>query len=101
MNYVDEYFIEKNLRGKRLKTLAKFINNNFQLKAEIKEGYFNTDRHIPGTRLRHIGKGRWGNMLVVKDLSGKEIFSHNAAETYRYNQEVVDWIIRKMEEMEK
>jgi len=92
---IDEHFIQKNLEGKRLKTLAKFINDHFSFKAVIVEGYCNTDRHISGTRLRHPGKGRTGNKLVVKDLEGKEIFRHNSAETYRCNQEVIDWIIRR------
>jgi len=92
---IDEYFIEKQLRGKRLKTLAKFINEHLPFKATIEKDWKNTDRHIPGTRLRHAGKGRRGNKLVVKNLEGKVVFSHSAAETYRENREVVDWIIRK------
>lgn len=93
---IEEYFIEKNLRGKKLKTLAKFINERMKgFEAEIVEDYCNTDRHIPGTRLRHPGKGRYGNKLVVKDSHTKMIcFTHNAAETYRENREVIDWIIK-------
>ena len=88
------------LKGKRIKTLAAFINKNQSLaySAEVVDGYCNTDRHIPGTRLRHPGKGRYGNKLIVRDRTGCIVFEHNTADTYRYNQEVVDWIERKLKE---
>ena len=95
---LSELILEKKLRGKRLKTLARFIEEHLGLKTEIVEGYCNTDRHIPGTRLRHVGKGRYGNKLIIKDQKEKVVFEHNSAETYRYNGEVVDWIIQKLNE---
>ncbi len=87
------------LRGKRLKTLAAFINKNLPYSATIVEGYCNTDRHIPGTRLRSPGKGRYGNKLVIRNRTGCIVFEHNAAGTYRYNLEVVEWIEKKIKEV--
>ena len=80
--------------AKKLKTLANIINHyTDKYRAYIEEGYFNTDRKIPGTRLRSPGKGRYGNKLVVFDTkTGNVVFTHNAAETYRMNYEVEDWI---------
>jgi len=76
--------------ARRLKTLAKEINNLPGYTAEIVEGYCNTDRKIG--RLRSPGKGRYGNQLIVKDLQGNVVLDHNAAETYRYNEEVERWL---------
>jgi hypothetical protein len=68
-------------------------------------GYASTDRDIPGTRLRHPGKGRKGSLLVVRKKSapselgggtGSVVFRHNAAETYRHNGDVVDWILDRV-----
>ncbi len=87
-------------KARRLPAIAKFINENFKnqgYEAVIKEGFCDTDRKIAGTRLRHPGKGRYGNKLVVKK-DGQEIFSHNAAETYRTNDEVERWIKRTFPE---
>ena len=78
--------------ARRLKTLAKEINKIEGYTAEIVEGYCNTDRHISGTRYRFQGKGRYGNKLIVKDKKGNIIFTHNAAETYRHNEEVERWL---------
>ena len=79
--------------ARRLKTLAKEINDNLPgYTAEIVEGYCNTDRKIAGTRIRSPGKGREGNRLIVKDSNGKVVLDHNAAETYRHNGEVAVWI---------
>jgi hypothetical protein len=83
-------------------------------------GFCCTDRKIPGTRLRHPGKGRRGSRLIVSWRPGhgpschgsnvhlfgvgrntcsscgwdryRAILDHNAAETYRTNQDVVNWI---------
>lgn len=78
---------------RRLKTIAKDINENYPgLAAKIVRGYCDTDRKIPGTRLRWPGKGRAGNRLVVTDESGNVVLDHNAAETYRCNEEVEQWL---------
>lgn len=78
----------------RLKTLARLIETTFpDLVATVKRTRVSTDRPIPGTRLRHIGQGRYGNKLTVRRRdTGETVYSHNAAETYRCNQEVVNWI---------
>lgn len=84
-------------------------------------GYCNTDRKIPGTRLRRVGKGRRGSRLVVSWRPGmgpsckagsnphffalganrcslcgwdryETVYEHNAAQTYRDNGDVVRWI---------
>lgn len=82
-----------NKRARRLKTLAKAINDSGKFRAEITEGYCNTDRKIPGSRLIIPGKGRQGNKLVVRHLdTDRVVFEHNAAGTYRHNGEVEVWV---------
>ena len=76
---------------RRLKTLAAIINTCDCCVAEIVPGFSNTDRKIG--RLRHAGKGRRGNRLIVKDLTGRVVLDHNSAETYRSNSEVEAWIV--------
>lgn len=86
---------ESPLRARRLKTIAAYINatHGDKLKARIERGYCNTDRKIG--RLRWPGKGRTGNRLIVTDAAtGKVLLDHNAAETYRSNDEVEDWLER-------
>lgn len=66
----------------RLATIAKLINQKVPgFRAEIVEGYCDTDRKIG--RLRHPGKGRYGNRLVVRNEHGEVVLDHNSAETYR------------------
>ena len=99
--------------ARRLKTIAKEINERPELHATIVQGFCDTDRDIPGTRLRHPGKGRWGNRVVVKVVlvcngpgrwafetthrhyePGDVVLDHNSAETYRTNSEVEEWLER-------
>jgi hypothetical protein len=61
------------------------------MKAEVERSFTSTDRQIPGTRLRHVGKGRSGNRLIVRDL-GAEVLRHDSSGTYRQNSEVVWWL---------
>jgi len=75
--------------ARRLSTLAKEINKLPGFKARIERGYCNTDRKVG--RLRVPGKGREGNRLIV-EFEGRVVFDHNAAETYRHNQEVENWL---------
>lgn len=87
---------------RRLTTIAKWINAHrlvLGLRAEIVEGYCNTDRKVG--RLRSPGKGRTGNRLLVYPLHKGErdglgrfrpVLDHNAAETYRSNDEVERWL---------
>jgi len=50
-----------------------------------------TDRKIG--RLRWPGKGRYGNRLIVRDEATQLVLlDHNAAETYRSNDEVESWL---------
>jgi len=80
-------------KARRLRTIAKWINDNFDHKAVIKKGYCNTDRTPRGFMyITHKGKGRRGNLLEVANPEGKIVFKHNSAETYRMNYEVEDWI---------
>lgn len=78
----------------RLKTLADQIEQEFpDLTATLEQGYCNTDHKPRGVRWRIPGKGRYGNKLVVRRRGTTEVvYSHNAAETYRHNSEVVHWI---------
>jgi len=58
--------------------------------ARIEEGYCDTDR--PSGNLRIPGKGRYGNRLIVTNKAGVKVVDHNAAETYRNNGEVMQWL---------
>ena len=94
------------MKAPRLKALARQIEEEFpdlRAVAEPGGGYCNTDRNIPGTRLRHPGKGRRGTLLTVwsRDVwphdtvpmtRDRIYYQHNAAETYRNNEDVIDWI---------
>lgn len=75
--------------GWPIKNIARWINIQLgpDFRAEAKATTVSTDRHIPGTRLRHPGKGRSGYVLTVW-RKGKEVIRHNSAETYRQNYEV-------------
>lgn len=80
--------------SRRLKTLARIINENMDdLHASVEYGWESTDSPIPDARLRRVGKGRSTYKLVVTiDSTGQIVFSHNGAETYRRNDEVVQWL---------
>lgn len=84
----------------RLRTLAAIINADPRgiFTAEISVAHVSTDRHPKGVRWRISGKGRTGNRLIVKEHDGtggvKIVLDHNSAETYRRNEEVVDWMNR-------
>lgn len=82
--------------ARRLATIAREINESVDgLSAKIERGYCDTDRKIPGSRLRWPGKGRHGNRLIVThEATGRVVMDHNAAETYRSNSEVEDWLSR-------
>ena len=86
----------KGERAPRLAKLAEIIEKTWPdltAVAEPGRGFCNTDRKIPGTRLRHPGKGRTGTLLTVRQrVGGEVIYKHNAAETYRDNWDVVRWI---------
>lgn len=95
------------MKAPTLKQLADQINREFpDLIAIVYPanhplgGWCSTDRKITGTRLRRPGRGRRGSRLIVSPRirtgnPGQIVFEHNAAETYRTNQEVVDWIRRR------
>jgi hypothetical protein len=84
-------------KSPRLKTLAKFINDNFpQYKATMEDWWGSFDRQIAGSRLRIPGKFIECKELVVYDRSTrKRIFRHNPREAYRYNYEVAAWILKQ------
>lgn len=106
------------MRARRLAAIAAWINAHLAdagYRAEIVAGYCDTGRHIRGTRCRWAGKGRSGNRLVVyRHADGEPMFrtlnvrgmwpregehivlDHNAAETYRCNEEVEDWLAREL-----
>lgn len=85
------------LRARRLKAIADWINENMQrlgYRAVIERGFCNTDRHPKGVRWRIPGKGRHGNRIKV--FKGADlVLDHNAAETYRSNDEVERWLERE------
>jgi len=86
-------------KAPRLKTIAKWINENTRLDAEVHQTHYSTD--VKHGRIRFPRKGRWGNRLKVWDESGDEIIDHNAAETYRSNDEVVDQLERYLKDHPK
>jgi hypothetical protein len=77
-----------------LKTIASWINENLpELHATVEKSWSNTDRQIPGTRLRHPGKGRHGTRPIVRMRDTNEsVFNHDSSETYRSNSEVESWL---------
>jgi len=82
-------------KRRSLKKLAEWINENSkEYKAEIVEGYCNTDRQLyAGSRIRVPGQGRYGNKIVIRDRkSNKVVKEHNSAETYRRNYEIEEWV---------
>lgn len=85
--------LEGRKRMPRLATLAQFIRAEMpDVTVTLEEGYCNTDRQSAGCRyITHVGKGRTGTRLKVH-RDGKVIYDHNAAETYRSNDDVVRWI---------
>jgi hypothetical protein len=80
-------------KARRLKAIAAYINATYRtkLRAAVERTTVSTDRKIG--RLCWPGKGRTGNRLIVKHVrTGKVLFDHNAAETYRSNDEVERWL---------
>jgi hypothetical protein len=80
-----------------IRQLAEEIRREWpNLDVKVERGHCNTDRKIPGTRLRHPGRGRWGSRIIVRDPKLKwprnVILDHNNAETYRRTEEVVEWM---------
>lgn len=93
------------MKARRLAVIATWINENVPgLRAEMERGYCNTDRHLSGTRLCWPGKGRRGTRIKVYDTTKVTphghpvVLDHNAAETYRCNSEVEEWLTRWLEE---
>lgn len=114
------------MKARRLKQIADWINEHLMwagFRAEIRKGFCDTDTHIAGTRFRWAGKGRTGNRLLVFRSSNDKnprfeylnpdvfhgygrkdefvVLDHNAAETYRCNDEVEDWLARQVAELRK
>jgi hypothetical protein len=87
-----------------IRSLAAEIKKRWpELDVKVEQGHANTDRKIPGTRLRRPGKGRKGARIIVRDPSRRDdtwlrqprvLLDHNNAETYRRTSEVRDWIER-------
>lgn len=85
------------MRVRRLKTIAKWINENTKFTATIRRSYCDTDRKPRGYRyITSPGKGRHGYLLEVRNDKGEIIYDHDSAETYRTNAEVENWIKRGM-----
>lgn len=95
------------MKARRLKVIANWINTHralLGLVAVVRATTFNTDQPIPGTRLRHRGRGRKGNEIIVRreddhDPWSRPLLQHNAAETYRSNDEVERWLTRYIDEL--
>jgi hypothetical protein len=58
----------------------------------------NTDRKIPGTRLRSPGKGRVGLTLEIWPVDAdtwrheQRLYRHESSETYRRHSEAREWV---------
>lgn len=77
-----------------IKSLAKEIQQRWpHLNVSVERGFCNTDRKPKGCRyITHVGRGRYGSQIIVKDTTGVVLLNHNNAETYRRTSEVRDWI---------
>lgn len=76
----------------RLSTLAEQIANQLKgVTVKLDATEVNTDTKVGGSCLRNPGKGRTGKLLQVF-VDGKEVYSHNSAQTYSNNAEVVKWL---------
>lgn len=86
--------------ARRIKTLAHIIQA-MGYTVVLEKSYCNTDRKPRGYRyITHVGKGKHGTRLIVRDSMGEIVLVHDTAQTYRCNKEVEDWIAdRKKEEV--
>jgi predicted nucleic acid-binding Zn-ribbon protein len=85
-----------------IRTLAAEIRQRWpELDVKVEASRANTDRKIPGTRLRRPGKGRAGTRIIVRDPRQRDetwmhlpvvLLDHDNAETYRRASEVRAWI---------
>jgi len=93
-SHYERYGAEGDPKVRRLKTIAKWINDNhgdthFADMRATQYGYYNAFN-------QHITKD--GEKLVVYELTPKgkyprrEVFSHNPLEPYRNNKEVESWV---------
>jgi hypothetical protein len=82
-------------RAPRLSQIAALVNEHFPkgYSATVTNSWSSTDRKIPGTRLRHPGKGRRGNRLLVR-RGTETVVDHDASETYRENGEALEKVAR-------
>lgn len=92
MNRWTDWPIGSRPKVPRLAVLAQRIMDLFpDLEAKIERGYCDTDHHDSNGR-RVPGRGRHGNQLVVTHRTTRiVVYTHNAAETYRTNLDVVRW----------
>lgn len=88
-------------RAPTIKQMAAFINKWLpHLEAHVSRTTVSTDRKYAGSRLRYPGAGRKGNIIEIYERPRKPlarpIHSHNAAETYRHNGELVRWVAEQI-----
>jgi hypothetical protein len=89
-------FDRKRVRCPSLKAMAAFIEEELGYRVVVDSVLESTDQKIAGTRLRRVGRGRVGNRLRI--YNGETLVKeHNAAETYRHNTEVAEWILERLE----
>lgn len=83
-------------RPPSLKRIADYVNGFMPgYTATIERGYCNTDRHPKGVCWRIPGKGREGNRIIIRKAGlERPVVDHNAAETYRSNREVMEFLER-------
>lgn len=88
--------------ARRLKTIAKWINDNTTMTAVVVPVVVSTDKRYPttpgsGRMARWPGKGRKGTLLTVTDSDGAVVLSHNSAHGFRTNSEVETWLDLRMD----
>lgn len=79
------------MKVRTLKDLATAINAmGTGYTATVQSSWTSTDRDIPGTRLRHPGKGRKGTKLTVTSPTGEVVIRCDTSETTPVYMAVVE-----------
>jgi hypothetical protein len=78
------------LRLTQIVVLINGLSNGYT--ATVEPSTYSADRKYPGQRYRFPGKVHRGNELTIRDPKGGVVFSHNTADSYRRNGEILRWV---------
>jgi hypothetical protein len=93
-----EALLAGRVRAPQLAKLAEFIRTEMGLRVTLEPSYVSTDRKPKGLRyITRQGKGRRGTRLQVFATDDTCMYSHNSAEGFRTNSDVVRWIRLRLE----